>query len=85
MEKAEARKAKFSIPSLIAIVTALLSFTTGAFWGFVLAFVAIVCGLIGVVLSLSPTVRGGMISAFSLVTGSIGLIVALIKALRWLL
>jgi hypothetical protein len=31
MDKAEARKAKFSVPSLIAIVAALLSFTTGAF------------------------------------------------------
>jgi hypothetical protein len=85
MEKAEARKAKFSVPSLIAIVAALLSFTTGAFWGFVLAVVAIVSGLIGVALSLSPTVRGGLISAFSLMAGSIGLIAALIKALRWLL
>jgi hypothetical protein len=85
VEKDEARKAKFSVPSLIAIVTALLSFTTGAFWGFVLALVAIVCGLIGVTLSLSPTVRGGLISAFSLIAGSIGLIAALIKALRWLL
>jgi hypothetical protein len=85
MDKAEARKAKFSVPSLIAIVAALLSFTTGAFWGFVLAVVAIVSGLIGVALSLSPTVRGGLISAFSLMAGSIGLIAALIKALRWLL
>jgi hypothetical protein len=85
MEKAEVRKAKFSVPSLIAIVAALLSFTTGAFWGFVLAVVAIVSGLIGVALSLSPTVRGGLISAFSLMAGSLGLIAALIKALRWLL
>jgi hypothetical protein len=85
MEKGEARKAKFSVPSLIAIVAALLSFTTGAFWGFVLAVVAIVSGLIGVALSLSPTVRGGLISAFSLIAGLIGLIAAVIKALLWLL
>jgi hypothetical protein len=85
MEKDDARKAKFSIPSIIAIVAALLSFTTGAFWGFVLAGIAIVFGLIGVALSLSPTVRGGVVSAFSLIAGSIGLIAALIKALRWLL
>jgi hypothetical protein len=67
------------------LVAALLSFTTGAFWGFVLAGIAIVFGLIGVALSLSPTVRGGVVSAFSLIAGSIGLIAALIKALRWLL
>jgi hypothetical protein len=85
MEKGEARKAKLSVPSLIAIVAALLSFTTGAFWGFVLAVVAIVSGLIGVALSLSPTVRGGLISAFSLIAGLIGLIAAVIKALLWLL
>jgi hypothetical protein len=85
MERGEARKAKFSVPSIIAIVSALLSFTTGAFWGFLLAVVAIVSGLIGVALSLSPTVRGGLISGFSLVAGLIGLMAALIKALGWLL
>ena len=85
MEQDEARKAKFSVPSLIAIVAALFSFTTGAFWGFVLAVVAMVSGLIGVALSLSPSVRGGWVSAFSLIAGSMGLIAALIKGLRWLL
>lgn len=84
MNAAEPRQAKFSIPSIIALVTAFLSFTTGAFWGFVLAVVAIVFGLIGVLLSFSPKVRGGLISVFALVAGGLGLLAALIKAIRWL-
>ena len=84
MNTVETRPAKFSIPSIIAIVAAVLSFTTGAFWGFVLAMIAIVCGLIGVVFSLSPNVRGGFMSTLSLMAGGIGLVAAIIKAFMWL-
>jgi len=84
MNTVETRQARFSIPSMIAIVAAILSFTTGAFWGFVLAMIAIVFGLIGVAFSLSPNVRGGFMSTLSLLAGGIGLIAAVIKALMWL-
>jgi hypothetical protein len=73
-------KARFSIPSIIAIVAALLSFFTGAFWGFMLAIVAIVCGVIGVMLSLSSSVRGGVTSIISLFVAGIAIIFAVIKA-----
>ena len=84
MNTVETRAAKFSIPSIIAIVAAVLSFMTGAFLGFILAVVAIVFGLIGVMMSLSPSVRGGMTSTLSLMAGAIGLIAAVIKAFMWL-
>lgn len=79
------RKAGFSIPSIIAIIAALISFGTGAFWGFVLAMIAIVFGVIGILLSLSPNVRGGFVSVLSLVAGAIGILVAVLKALAWIL
>ncbi|MBA4148503.1 MAG: hypothetical protein H0X66_10355 [Verrucomicrobia bacterium] len=84
MNTVETRQAKFSIPSIIAIVAAVLSFTTGAFFGFVLAVIAIIFGLIGVALSLSPSVRGGVMSTLSLFAGAIALIAAVIKAFMWL-
>ncbi len=84
MNAQETRPAKFSIPSIIAIVAALLSFTTGAFWGFMLAVVAIVAAIIGMVMAASPSVRGGLMSTVSLIAGGIALIAALIKAAMWL-
>lgn len=85
MANVEPRRAEFSIPSIIAIIAALVSFGTGAFWGFALAMVAIVFGVIGVLLSLSPNVRGGFVSMLSLVAGGIGIVLALFKALAWAL
>ena len=72
-------KAVFSIPSLIAIAAALGSFSTGAFWGLVLAIVAIVAGLLGVILSLSPKIRGGVFSIFGVLAGVIGIVAAIFK------
>ena len=72
-------KAAFSIPSLIAIAAAIGSFSTGAFWGLVLAIVAIVAGLLGIILSLSPKIRGGVFSTFGVVAGIIGIVAAICK------
>ena len=79
-----APRASVSIPAIISLIAAILSFATGAFWGFMLAIVAIIFGVIGVVMALSPNVRGGFISMLSLFAGGIGLIAAVIKALMWL-
>jgi len=76
-------KARFSLPSIIAIGAAIGSFFVGAFGGFVLALVAIVFGIIGVLLSLAPSVRGGLLSILSLIVAGIGIIMAVIKALVW--
>ena len=76
---------KFSIPSIIAIVAALASFMVGAFWGFVLAGVALLFGVIGFVLAFSSRVRGGMVSMLAVAAGVLGGIAAVVKAIAWLL
>jgi hypothetical protein len=69
----------FSIPSIIAVICAIASFMVRPGIGFILAIVAIVAGIIGVLLSLSPRVRGGMVSIFSVVAGAIGIVAAVLK------
>jgi hypothetical protein len=69
----------FSIPSLLAIAAALGSFMTGAFLGTLLAIAAIVLGLVGALLAMSPRVRGGMMSIVAIVAGLIGIIAAVFK------
>ncbi|MES2658380.1 MAG: hypothetical protein V4689_07165 [Verrucomicrobiota bacterium] len=84
MSTSDNQKAAFSIPSIIAIIAAIFSFKVGAFFGLVLAGVAIVAGLIGILLSLSPAKRGGLFSIFGIIGGAIGVIAAIIKAIMWL-
>ena len=69
----------YSIPSILAIVCAIASFFTGAGLGMLLAILAIVFGAIGVLLALSPSVRGGVMSIFSVLAGVIVIIAAVIK------
>jgi hypothetical protein len=74
-------KPHFSIPSIIAIGAAIASCFVRPATGFALAIVAIIFGVIGFLLSLAPSVRGGVMSVFSLILASIGIIVAIIKAI----
>ena len=83
MEVSEPKAAKFSIPSIIALVAAVLSFMTGAIAGLILAVIAICFGLLGVLLSFSSRRRGGVVSTFSLLAGFVGIIAAVIKAIAW--
>ncbi len=76
-------KAHFSIPSLIAIGAAIASLFVGAMGGFILALIAIFFGVIGLLLSFSPSVRGGMVSILSLIVAAIGIVIAVIKAIAW--
>ena len=69
----------YSIPSILAIAAAVGSFMTGAALGFILAIVAIVLGLIGLLLALLPQTRGGIVSIISIVAGAIGIIAAIFK------
>lgn len=69
----------FSIPSMLAVAAAFGSFATGAFLGTILAIAAIVLGLIGALLALSPRVRGGMISIISIAAGVLGIVAAVFK------
>ncbi len=83
-ETTPATRASFSLPSIIALVTAIGSFMSGAFLGFVLALIAIFFGIVGVVLSLAPAKRGGVISFFGVGVGLLGIIAAAVKAVMWM-
>ena len=84
MNSNETSKAAFSIPSILAVVAAIFSFKVGAFFGFVLAGVAILMGVIGVVLSLSPGKRGGIFSVIGVLGGAVGIVAAVVKAVMWI-
>jgi hypothetical protein len=83
MSSNETSRAAFSIPSIIAVVAAILSFSAGAFFGLILAGVAIVMGVIGILLAISPARRGGIFSMAAVVAGLAGIIAAVIKAIMW--
>ncbi len=78
-------KAAFSIPSIIAIIAVILSFKFGAILGMIMAGVAIVFGLLGILLSMSAAKRGGIISVLGVIGGAVGVIAAVIKAIMWIL
>ena len=73
-------KPHFSIPSVIAIVAAIASFFVSPSSGFLLAMVAIGFGVLGLLLSFAPSIRGGIVSMFSMILACIGIVVAIIKA-----
>lgn len=73
---------RISKTSIIAFVAAILSFTSGALWAWILAGIAILFGILGVMKSWSDRVRGGLISTFSILAGALGIIGALIKTIR---
>ncbi|MAS96941.1 MAG: hypothetical protein CMO55_27435 [Verrucomicrobiales bacterium] len=77
--------APFSIASVLAVICAIFSFTSGAIFGFILALLAIVFGLTGVLIALSPARRGGFASTFAVIAGVAGIIAAIVKAIIWLL
>ncbi len=74
-------KPHFSIPSIIAIGAAIASLFVSAGAAFLLAIVAIVFGAFGLLLSFAPSIRGGVVSVFSLMLASVGIIIAIIKAI----
>ena len=77
-------KSTFSIPSIISLIAAIWSFTSGAIFGLILAIIAIIFGLLGIILSLSPAKRGGVISTFGIGAGAIGVVAAVVKAIMWI-
>ena len=84
-ENLSSPRASYSVPSIIALAAAIGSFMNGAILGMVLAVIAILFGILGVILSLAPAKRGGVISIFGIGAGVIGIIAAVIKAVMWLL
>lgn len=78
------KQASFSFASIIAILAAIFSFKVGAFFGLVLAAVAFVFGLLGILFALRPSVRGGALSIIAIILSFVGVIAAVIKAIMWL-
>jgi hypothetical protein len=74
-------KPHFSIPSLLAVAAAIVSFFVGPGLQFIFALIAIVLGVIGLLLSFSPSIRGGIISTLSLIGAAIAIVVAIIRAI----
>ncbi len=70
---------EYSLPSILAIVSAAASFFFGAVLGFVLAVAAIILGVIGMILAVSPSIRGGFVSIISILAGLVGIIAAVLK------
>jgi hypothetical protein len=77
--------AKFSIPSIVAIVCAVASFMTGALLGLIFALAALLFGAIGFLLSFSPAVRGGVVSVLAIFAGMLGILAAVVKGVAFLL
>jgi hypothetical protein len=71
--------------SIIAILCALGSFYMSGhgreLWGFILAFVAILAGLLGGLKALSPRVSGGILSMVAVLLGVVALLYTIICAL----
>ena len=69
----------FSAPAIVAVICAVASFFFGATLGLILAVVAILAGLAGVVMALSPRVRGGLASTVAILAGVVGILAAIVK------
>jgi hypothetical protein len=72
-------KPHFSIPAILAVIAAILSFYFGATLGIILAVIAIILGVIGFLLAFLPGTRGGIVSVICIVCGLIGIIAAIVK------
>ena len=71
----------FSVPSLLAVIAAAVSFKAGAVFGVIMAIVAILLGVLGMLLALSPRTRGGIVSLISIVAGVFAIAAAALKLL----
>jgi hypothetical protein len=71
----------FSIPSILAIIAAAISFKAGAVFGLIMAIVAILLGVLGMLLALSPRTRGGIVSVIGMLGGLFGIVAAAFKLL----
>lgn len=76
-------KSSFSLPSILAIIAAILSFNFGAILGLVFAALALIFGALGLFLALAPLTRGGGLSILAVILSVIGVIAAIIKAIMW--
>ena len=78
------KAASFSIASILALIASISSFFVGAFFGLVLAAIAFICGIFGILLALSSDVRGGGISILAVILSFVGVLAAIVKTIIWL-
>ncbi len=71
--------ARFSAPSILALLSAIASLFVTAGWGILLAIAALGFGAVGVLMALSPRVRGGVVSILAMFAAGIGVIVAIVR------
>jgi hypothetical protein len=71
---------RITTAAVVAIVSAIASFMTGAFWGLILAIVAVLAGVLGLLLAVSRSRRGAILSIAAIVIGAIALVRALLVA-----
>lgn len=71
--------AKFSIPSILAIICGILAFTTSPGKQMFAAIGAMVFGVLGVLLSLIPGRRGGIASFAFVFIGALGFVIGLLR------
>ena len=69
----------FSIVSILAVIAAVLSFTTGPGVSLLMAIGAIVLGALGMLIAILPGKRGGVVSILSMIAGLLGVFVAIIR------
>lgn len=74
----------YSIASIIAIVAAIATFFVGAGAQFLLAIIAIIFGVIGTILALSPKTRGGIASIIAVGIALIAVVVAILRGIMHL-
>ncbi len=72
-------KPSFSIPAIIAGLCVLATLFTGEFLDLILSIAAIGFGVIGAIMALSPSVRGGIVSIVSIVIGVISIIISILQ------
>jgi hypothetical protein len=76
----------FSVPAILAGICGIGSlWVGGAFFGIILAVAAIIFGVLGAALAVSPRVRGGIVSFLSIGLGLVGIIAAIVRffTLNW--
>ena len=72
----------YSIPSIVAIIAAIAIFFAETAGGMMaLSIVAIIFGIVGMMMALSPKVRGGLASTLAVAVAALGVLVAITKGI----
>ncbi len=68
----------FSIPSIVAVVCVLLVYFT-EYFDVLLSIIAIGSGVVGAIMALSPSIRGGVTSIIAIVLGVLSIIASIFQ------